>query len=358
MSARPFPTARATVLSGLSTQVYPAAAVEIGTSRDVVWHESFGRLSFDADADLVDRTTLFDLASLTKVIATMTMVMRLMDQERLAIDHYVARWLRTWSQRDRDTVTIRDLLAHSAGLCAHAALYESCTGRVEFDQSIAELPLEYPPRTQAVYSDLGFMLLAFICEDAGRGMPLGRQFDPVASELGGEVMFAPDLDLKPQCAPTGVETWRGRLLQGEVHDANAWALSGVAGHAGLFGTASGVGTFARLVLRGLGGASTVLGKPETLRLFATPTTIPASSRALGWDTMRSTSSCGTRMSASSIGHTGFTGTSLWIDPERDLYFVYLTNRTLAPGGNDRMQALRRSFHDAAISDIENVRNAV
>jgi serine-type D-Ala-D-Ala carboxypeptidase len=276
----------------------------------------------------------------------------LVDQQRLAIDDSVSRWLPTWSQRDRETATIRDLLAHCAGLCAHAALYESGTGRIEFEQSIAELPLEYPPRTQAVYSDLGFILLAFICEDASGGVPLAQQFEAVASELGSEVMFAPDLDLKPQCAPTGVEPWRGRLLQGEVHDANAWALGGVAGHAGLFGTASGVGKFAQLVLRGLSGESTVLGRPETLRLFATPTTIPGSSRALGWDTMRPTSSCGTRMSASSIGHTGFTGTSLWIDPGRDLYFVLLTNRTLASGDNERMQALRRAFHDAVIRDIE------
>lgn len=353
MPAHTFPNARATVLGGVSAQVYPAAAVEIGTARDVSWHESFGRLTFDADADAVDRTTLFDLASLTKVIATTTAVMRLMDQGRLSIDDHVSRWLPSWSQRDRDTVTLRDLLAHCAGLCEHAPLYESSTGRIEFDQAIAGLPLEYPPRTRAVYSDLGFMLLAFICEDASDGMSLAQQFELVGPDLGDEVIFAPDTDLRFQCAPTGVETWRGRILQGEAHDPNAWALAGVAGHAGLFGTASGVGRFAQLVLRGLQGESTSLGKPETLRQFVTPTTVPGSSRALGWDTMRPTSSCGTRLSASSIGHTGFTGTSLWIDPERDLYFVYLTNRTFAPGGNEPMQALRRAFHDAVIEDLEN-----
>jgi CubicO group peptidase (beta-lactamase class C family) len=140
------------------------------------------------------------------------------------------------------------------------------------------------------------------------------------------------------------------LLVGEVHDENAWALGGVAGHAGLFGTAPAVGAFARLVLKTL-TRPTALGRPETLRRFLTRSTVPASSRALGWDTMLLTSSCGTRMSPAAFGHTGFTGTSLWIDPAREIYVVLLTNRVHPTREADGFHAVRPAVHDAVISEL-------
>src|SRR6185437_11522039 len=156
--------------------------------------------------------------------------------------------------------------------------------------------------------------------------------------------FNPPRALRDRTAPTEVDLFRGRLLQGEVHDENTWALGGAAGHAGLFGTAAGVGAFARGVLSDLIGGSPA-GRTSQVRRFVRKSTVPGSSRALGWDTMLPTSSCGTRMSPRAIGHTGFTGTSLWIDPERDLYVVLLSNRVHPTRDNNQIQRVRRRVHD-------------
>jgi CubicO group peptidase (beta-lactamase class C family) len=262
----------------------------------------------------------------------------------------VASWLPAWRGQWRDehdaNVTIGDLLAHASGLPAHLHLYDGHAGRAEYEAAICATPLEYAPRTQSVYSDLGFILLGFVLEDADR-TPLARQFDAISDLVEPHPLtFNPPRAWRPHTAPTEVERWRGRLLTGEVHDLNAWALGGAAGHAGLFGSASAVGAFARLVLAALRDGDDRLAKPETVRGFARRTAIPNSTRALGWDTMKSTSSCGTHLSPSSIGHTGFTGTSLWIDWERDLYVVFLTNRVHPDPSNDAILRVRPALHDA------------
>ena len=167
-------------------------------------------------------------------------------------------------------------------------------------------------------------------------------------------MFNPAHAWRPLIAPTEVEPWRGRLLVGEVHDNNAWALGGVAGHAGLFGTAPAVGAFARALLRSLFPGSATgprLSSPDTARHFTDRAGTPGSSRALGWDTMLPTSSCGTRMSPRSIGHVGFAGTSLWIDLERGVYIVLLTNRVHPTSRNDDIRLVRPAFHDAVIAGL-------
>jgi CubicO group peptidase (beta-lactamase class C family) len=172
----------------------------------------------------------------------------------------------------------------------------------------------------------------------------------------GNCRFRIDAEDRARCAPTELDLWRGRLLQGEVHDENCWVLGGVAGHAGLFGTAAAVGAFARAVLRTIGGATgpalppelDLQVKPETLARFVQKSMVPGSSRALAWDTMLPTSSCGTRLSPRAIGHTGFTGTSLWIDPAQDLYIVLLTNRVHPARDNNQIQPVRRALHDAIV----------
>jgi serine-type D-Ala-D-Ala carboxypeptidase len=200
------------------------------------------------------------------------------------------------------------------------------------------------------------------------GKPFATQFDEIfrltarakatvvkkAEATGSEnvlaedrLRFNPPRELRARCAPTELDLWRGRLLQGEVHDENTWALGGAAGHAGLFGTAASVGAFARLVLADLDGAA-ILARPETIARFVQKSTVAGSSRALGWDTMLPTSSSGTRLSTRAIGHTGFTGTSLWIDPAQDLYIVLLTNRVHPTRDNNAIQPVRRAVHDAVI----------
>jgi serine-type D-Ala-D-Ala carboxypeptidase len=360
-----FPAARALVRDAIAGGAFPAASIEVGRAGGAMWRDATGRLRYDADAAPVDEQTVFDLASLTKVVATATLVMRAIDDGRLTLDDPVQRWIGEWRGADREHVTIRDLLAHSSGLTAYLPFFRDHTGRFEFQHAICSLPLEYAPRSQAIYSDLGFMLLGFILEDAQpsnvsfRGAPgahdpsrrLDTQFHRVASYFTAEPLrFNPPRAWKSCIAPTEVDPWRGRLLRGEVHDENTWALGGVAGHAGLFGTAAAVGAFARVVLRTIAGDD-LLAQSRTMQTFISKTVVPGTSRALGWDTMLPTSSCGTRLAPTAIGHTGFTGTSLWIDWERDLYVVFLTNRVHPTRDNEKIKLVRPRLHDAILAEL-------
>jgi CubicO group peptidase (beta-lactamase class C family) len=358
-----FAAAAGILREGIAAHAFPAAAVEVGSREDVLWREAFGTLGYDADAPPARLDTIFDLASLTKVIATTTLVTRAVDERLLELDERVSAWIPEWRGPDRDQVTLRDLLAHSSGLTAYLPYYRDLTGRAEFQAAIATSSLEYVPRTQAIYSDLGFILIGFILEDVRRRAQatrtgavdpdtlLAQQFKRVASYVTAEPLtFLPPRPWRDRTAPTEHDTWRGRTLRGDVHDENAWALGGVAGHAGLFGTAAAVGAFARAMLHTL-HEDAVLAMPETMRAFIQRTPVPGSSRALGWDTMRPTSSCGTLMSPTAIGHTGFTGTSLWIDWERDLYVVLLTNRVHPTRENTLIQQVRPRFHDAVMRSL-------
>ena len=364
--AERFSAAAALVRSAIAEGAFPAAAIEVGSAEGAVWRDATGRLTYDADAAAVDRDTIFDLASLTKVIATTTLTMRAVDEERLSLNDLVSDRLSAWRGKDRENVSVRDLLAHSSGLTAYLPFFRDYSGRFEFERAICSLPLEYAPRSQSIYSDLGFMLLGFILEDvqpagpAFRGAPgtidpsrrLSTQFHRLASFFTAEPLrFNPPRSWRPRTAPTEIDPWRGRLLAGEVHDENTWALGGAAGHAGLFGTAAAVGAFARGVLRTLAGER-LLSQPSTMRAFIARTDVPGSSRALGWDTMLPTSSCGAHLSPTAIGHTGFTGTSLWIDWERDFYVVFLTNRVHPRRDNNAIQRVRPKLHDAIVAELD------
>jgi CubicO group peptidase (beta-lactamase class C family) len=334
-------TPSAIIERAIGDRAFPAAVIETGTSAGPSWTRAFGHLTYERDAQATREDTIFDLASLTKVMVTTPLVMRAVEAGLLSIDEPIAGRLTDWRGVDRARVTIGDLLEHASGLTAYLPFFRDHQGRAEFQAAICALPLEYEPRSQSIYSDLGFMLLAFILEDVYRA-PFAELFAPAP-----DLMFNPPRALRDRTAPTEVDLFRGRLLQGEVHDENTWALGGAAGHAGLFGTAAGVGAFARGVLSDLIGGSPA-GRTSQVRRFVRKSTVPGSSRALGWDTMLPTSSCGTRMSPHAIGHTGFTGTSLWIDPERDRYVVFLTNRVHPSRDNNQVQAVRRALHDSIV----------
>ena len=351
------------LLEAVEARAFPAACIEVGGHEGSRWTASAGAFTFDPYAPPATPDTIFDLASLTKVIAATTLTMRAADAGRLTLDDPVAQWLPDWRGSDRGEVTVRQLLTHSSGLTAYLPLYRDCTGRFEFEKAICTLPLEYAPGTQSLYSDLGFMVLGFILEDAAlraSGRPdglldpdaaLAAQFSRLRSFLTpNPLTFNPPRAWRPNCAPTEVDRWRGRLLTGEVHDENCWALGGIAGHSGLFGTVAAVGSFARAVLRTIAG-EVILAAPETMRRFIQREPIPGSSRALGWDTMLPTSSCGTLMSPSAIGHTGFTGTSLWIDWELDLYVALLTNRVHPTRENNAIRELRPRIHEAVVETV-------
>jgi CubicO group peptidase (beta-lactamase class C family) len=345
-----FDRVAALIARAVASHAFPAATIEVGRADGVAWQHAFGRLTYAEEAPAATASTIFDLASLTKVVATATLTMRAIESGALHLDQRVAVLLPAWRGTDRETVTIRDLLEHASGLTAYLPFFRDHQGRAEFERAICTLPLEYAPRTQSIYSDLGFMLLGFILEDVA-GAPLAEQFEEIARGFGVQaeepLTFNPPRDWRARTAPTELDLWRGRLLQGEVHDENTWALGGTAGHAGLFGTAAATGAFARAVLRGLRGTESI-ARPDSIARFATKSSVAGSSRALAWDTMLPTSSCGTRLSPRAIGHTGFTGTSLWIDPELDLYVVFLTNRVHPTRENNQIQAVRRHVHDTVV----------
>ncbi|MXZ72801.1 MAG: beta-lactamase family protein [Acidobacteria bacterium] len=327
--------------------VFPGAVAEAGTLDGPVWSCATGHLTLGQNSPAVTAETIFDLASLTKVVATTTIAMRQIDAGVTPLDLRVGDALTGWRGDDRRQVTVRDLLAHCSGLTAHLPFYRDHADRAEFEASVCQLPLEYPPRTRSVYSDLGFILLGFILSDRHPdGAGLAEQFAHFAAERGwGEIGYHPPASWRPRTAPTEQDPWRGRTLVAEVHDENAWALGGAAGHAGLFGTAAAVSAFARDILRAFNGDATI-ASPATFETFCRCTDVPGSSRALGWDTMRPTSSCGERLSPRSIGHTGFTGTSLWIDPDAGLSIVLLTNRVHPSRENDAILQFRPGFHSA------------
>ena len=346
-----FPATRRILEQAVVDGAFPAATIEVGRMAGPIWTESFGRLTYDVDAAAATIDTVFDLASLTKVIATTSLIVRLVGAKRLNWDTPLSERLEGWSEGARSGIQIRHLLDHSAGLAAHARLWETARGRREFEAAIASLPIERAPGVASVYSDLGFILLGLVIGDL-LDRPLDDAFAMFTTELGlEEIRYRPPDGWLPRTAPTEFDSWRGRLAYGEVHDENAAALGGIAGHAGLFGTAPAVGRFARLVLRSF-QEPTGLATPSQMHHVATRTGVPGSSRALGWDTMLPSSSCGTRMSPTAIGHTGFTGTSLWIDWERDRYVTLLTNRVHPTRKNDRIAALRPRVHDAVLDDLD------
>ena len=281
-----FNETRRQLSDAVRARAFPGAIVEVGRRDGAIWREPFGALSYEADAPAVAEDTVYDLASLTKVIATASLFMQLVEAGRIALDDRISRWLEDWTGQDRASVTFRDLLSHSAGITSWLPLFRDHRGRPDIERAICQLPLEAPPRTRAIYSDLGFMLLGFAIEDCG-GSSLADQFDALTSRFLGAtdvLLFKPPTVLANRIAPTEVDRWRGRLLVGEVHDENAWALGGAAGHAGLFGTASAVGQFARTVLAAVAGTASIecgLARADTLREFTTKSAVPGSSRALG-----------------------------------------------------------------------------
>ncbi len=341
--------ARRVLADAIHARVFPAATVDVGSSAGPIWQEALGTLSFDAGALPADLDTPFDLASLTKPIATATVLMQLVGAGSLTLAELVSSCFPEWTGADRQDVTTTDLLEHASGLSPRL-LDAPPLGRREFEHEICTGPLEYAPRTRSIYSDLGFILLGFVAEDRG-GETLATQFEAIAAQVGAPLTYGLPDDRRSRAAPTTAlpeDSRRGRVLVGEVHDNYASALGGIAGHAGLFGTAAAVGVFARAVLNAARGRTGLPSpfSPQLVSRFTARSVVPGSSRALGWDTMLITSSCGKRMSPSAFGHVGFTGTSLWIDPERDRYFVLLTNRAHGGGSLEQMRDVRRAFHDS------------
>ena len=323
------------VRRGLDAGGFPGAAVVVGRDGYAVFQKGFGKLDWRSGSAAVSASrTIYDLASLTKVVATTTAAMILFDQGKLELDAPVSRYLPGFSGGDKDLVTVRQLLTHRSGLPAGRELWRLASSPSAARWAVVATPLVCAPGTCFIYSDLGADVLGWAIE-AIAGEPLDvfvqrNVFEPLGMT---DTFFNPADSLEYRIAPTENAPPRGYPLRGEVHDENAYVLGGVAGHAGLFSTAADLSVFAQMMLNGgeYGGARIV--SDSTVRLFTRRAFArgdwAGSSRALGWDTADGDGSSGIFLTSEAYGHTGFTGTSMWIDPERDLFVVLLTNRVHA-----------------------------
>jgi beta-N-acetylhexosaminidase len=301
------------VQQSIFLRVFPGAVLAVGTSKGLVHLRTFGRLTYDPSSEPVATDTIFDLASVTKVVATTAVAAALVSGNRLSLDTPVSRFHPCFVEGGKERVVVRQLLTHSAGLSAWTSLYRDVSGRTAAFDRICALDLEYEPGTRSLYSDLSMDLLAAIIEQATH-----EGLDTAAETL----VFR----------PLGMN-----------------AMGGVTGHAGLFGTAPDLARFAQMMLnRGsLDGKRIV--SAETIDLFTRRCDVPGSGRALGWNMVDEWA--GSFWSERAYGHTGVTGTMIWIDPEYDAFMVLLTNSVYPKYSGDAFRRLRRDVGDAVISAV-------
>ena len=330
----------------------PGGALAVGRYGRIVHMKGYGTLDTVKTSAPVDENTIYDMASLTKVIATTTAAMMLEEQGVLDLDRTVASYLPEFNAPDKAAITIRMLITHRGGLEAFAALYKEFKGRDQYLTQINLRPLRSTPGTETVYSDWDLILTQLVIEKI-----TGQALDQFVSEkvfvpLGmAATMFNPDsVRFFSRIAPTEIDSVRGGLVHGKVHDENAWAIGGVSGHAGLFSSARDLSVFAQMLLNGGEYNGVRIVKSSTLARWTAPQS-RTSSRALGWDTPSKGSSAGNYFSPRSFGHTGFTGTSIWVDPEKNLFVILLTNRVNPTRNNNRHVPLRRAVADAAETSI-------
>jgi len=352
-----FPTAHAVLERAIAEQAFPGAAYGILYKNEVIALDAAGRFTYDESAPEVLPATIFDLASVTKVIATTAAAMLLYDRGILDLDSHLGDILPGFvigmePGSGKQRVALRMLLAHSSGLPGYARLFETHHTPEAMLRACLRLPLEAQPGTRAEYSDIGFILLGKAIEVLSGDFLARFCAREIFTPLGlAATRFCPPEDWRPHIPPTENDTqFRQRILQGEVQDENCFALGGAAGHAGVFSNTLDVLHFAACILnQGKTLTGQQLFNEDTVRLFATRQSEPAgTSRALGWDTPTQPSSSGKYFSQQAIGHLGYAGTSLWIDPEKNIAVVLLTNRTWPDRSNKSIQQVRPAFHDAVM----------
>ena len=350
----------AAVTDYLRSQVdsaFPSAVVAVGRHGQLALLAAVGHYARN-DARPVTPATIYDLASLTKVIGLTTACMILVHEGRLGLDTAVQRYLPEFRGPNKERVTIRHLLTHSAGLAADLPLYDSTRTRAAALAFVDTAPLLWEPGVHFTYSDLSAIVLMQVVERV-TGEPLDRFLaERVVDPLGmTSTRFVPPPSWRSRIAPTEVDTmFRHRLLIGEVHDESAARLGGVSGNAGLFSSAPDLAVFATWLLDARAGRLTPGRRPgvssSTIAEFLRRQDIPpGSSRALGWDTPSQPSSAGTRLSEHAFGHTGYTGTSIWMDPEKDLFIILLTNRVNPTRANTKILQVRPRVADLVVNAL-------
>lgn len=334
----------------VADSAFPGAIAVVGSRDGSVTSYAVGRIDWPASSPAPDENTLWDLASLTKVVGMTTAMMQLVEQNRVELDSSVAFYIPEFKGPGKERVTVRHLLTHSSGLPSWRPLYKEAATPDTAIAVIYVTPLDTVPGARMVYSDLGAIILGKIVERVS-----GESLDAyIASHITRPLgmtstMYRPDAALRSRIAPTEFDPWRQRQIRGEVHDENAYMLGGVSGHAGLFSTAADLARFAKMLLSGgtLDGVR-ILGA-STIAQFTAVQDPGLSHRALGWETPTGRNSAGQRMSARAFGHTGFTGTSLWIDPEHGTFVLLLSNRVNPSRQNTRIGLVRSALANAVMA---------
>jgi CubicO group peptidase (beta-lactamase class C family) len=333
----------------IANRAFPACSLAVTLGGELVAHKALGHFTYDPATPEVTIASIFDIASLTKVVATTAMAMILYERGLLDLEAPVTAIVPEFAGPDarRREVTLRMLLSHSSGLPAYEKLFLRAKAREDLLQAAFTTPLANAPGTHAEYSDIGFIILGVVLErlaDESLDVFCQREiFGPLGMT---HTTFNPATALKSSIPPTADDrTFRHRIIQGEVQDENDSVLGGIAGHAGLFSTAEDLAIFAHAMLN---GGHPIL-RSSTIDLFTRRESAPeGTSRALGWDTPSAPSQSGKYFSSASFGHLGYTGTSLWIDPDRQLSITLLTNRTWPDCQNQAIKQVRPAFHDAVI----------
>ena len=338
------------VRSGIDAGSFPGAVVVIGTARAVLYAKGIGNFTWEADSPAPDPdSTLFDLASLTKVVAATPSIMRLVEQGLLDLDSPVSQYLPGFMGEGKDAVTVRHLLQHRSGLRAFLPLNTETATAAEAKARVLDESLRWAPGGRVEYSDLNAMLIGWVVEAVS-----GASLDEFAAAAAFDQLammstqYHPPRSARSQMMPVGL--WRGHVITGELHDQNAVRLGGVSGHAGLYSTGADLATYARMWLGNGTVDSTAVFRPGMIGHFIRR---GPGNRALGWEMRDTTQSdnTGTEMSAETFGHTGYTGTSIWIDPVQDLFVILLTNRVFAPRGRSitTLKRVRGEVADAAVA---------
>ncbi len=338
----------------IKERAFPGATIAVGRRDGLFLIKEFGKLSYDENSAPVKIDTIYDLASLTKVVVTTTACMKLWEEGKLKLDFKVSSFIPEFGVKGKDKITIWHLLTHSSGLPAYKRYFLEVKGKENILKRICEEELEYEPGTKSVYSDLGFILLGAIIEKL-TGEKLENYINRILFQPLGmkDTMFNPPKNLISRIAPTEHDPWRKRVVHGEVHDENSFAMGGISGHAGLFSTVHDLAKFCQLLLNGGIYDGKRILKRSTIEYFTKKVSIPDSTRALGWDTpSMEGSSAGKFVSPKAFGHTGFTGTSIWIDPEKDIFVVLLTNRVHPTRENQKIREVRPRVHDAIFSALK------
>lgn len=327
-----------------AAHAFPGAASITGRRHRILDELYRGRFTYDLDSPAVDDQTVYDLASLTKVIAAVPAAMLLYERGTLDLDRPFVEVVPEALHHEpkRTAITFRHLLTHTSGYPAHCKYYEKAKTGQQLRDALFATCLEREPGVQIEYSDVGFMLLGIALERLSECELDEFFYREIAEPLDLNLRFGP-FEHVGHIAPTlEAVDFRNRRICGAVHDENAWVMGGVAAHAGLFGTARDVARFAQWMLSG-GGP---LLNAQTVTLFTRMQ--PGTSRTLGWDTPTPPSQSGQYFSGGSYGHLGYTGTSLWIDPQRDVFVTLLTNRTYPDNRSQEIKRFRPLIHDAAL----------